>query len=316
MRILITGGFGFIGGRLAQHLTNLGHEITLGTRFLKSSPKWLKTAEVAKTDWHNPDALAMLCKNVDLVIHAAGMNAQDCSSDPASAYLFNGEITKTLAHAAAKEGVLRFIYLSTAHVYSSPLRGVINEEVIPENKHPYAASHLEGEKAVYNCSKIHSIEGIIARLSNVYGAPASPDAKCWSLLTNDLCKQAIQTGELRLNTNGTQKRDFLDITSACEMLSFLCEQPLNPDKSPIFNLGAGKSQSLMEMAQLIQERCRVNFGFTPKIYANEQSISENNSDLIFNIDRICHAGYLVKPNDLNEIDDLLIFCKKHFSSAA
>lgn len=312
MRILITGGFGFIGGRVAQHLANLGHQITLGTRNNEHCPTWLKTAKVAKTDWQDFDALATLCKNIDIIIHAAGINAQDSALDPYTAHQFNGITTGKLANIAAEEGVKRFIYLSTAHVYSSPLRGAIDESTHPINKHPYASSHLEGEDQIRTVSLRSPIETIIARLSNIYGAPASPTPQCWSLLTNELCKQAIQTGELHLNTSGNQKRDFLDMGTATEMLAFLCQMSISPKKSLTFNIGKGNSKSLFEMAATIQNRCQVNFGFTPKIYVNEKNISEDNSDLVFNIDRIRNAGFSPKENEVSEIDNLLNFCKKHF----
>lgn len=312
MRILITGGFGFIGGRVAQHLAKLGHEITLGTRNNEHCPTWLKTAKVAKTDWQNFDALAILCKDIDIIIHAAGINAQDSALDPQSAQQFNSVTTGNLANIAATEGVKRFIYLSTAHVYSNPLRGTIDESTRPTNKHPYASSHLKGEDAVRNVSFRFPMETIIARLSNIYGAPASPNPQCWSLLTNDLCKQAIEKGELHLNTNGNQMRDFLDMGTATEMLAFLCQMSISPEKSITLNIGKGKSKSLLEMAATIQIRCQVNFGFTPEIYVNEKNISENNSDLLFNVDRIHNAGFSSKENEVSEIDNLLNFCKRHF----
>jgi UDP-glucose 4-epimerase len=88
MRILITGGFGFVGGRLAVHLAQVGHKIILGTRHSTASPEWLPHAEVAKIAWDDEVALERLCDGVDVIIHAAGMNAQDCATDPVAALAF------------------------------------------------------------------------------------------------------------------------------------------------------------------------------------------------------------------------------------
>ena len=79
MRILITGGSGYLGSRLAVYLTNLGHHIILATRKIKSNPQWLPSAEVINIDWNDREALYNICKGVDQVIHAAGINSQDCS---------------------------------------------------------------------------------------------------------------------------------------------------------------------------------------------------------------------------------------------
>jgi UDP-glucose 4-epimerase len=144
MRILVIGGFGFVGGRVAKHLHRAGYSIVLGTRQAYSSPEWLRQAEVVQLHWHDAAALERSCRGVDVVIHAAGMNAQDCAADPVSALEFNGLATARLLAAAIRAGVQRFIYLSTAHVYASPLVGTITENTCPRNLHPYATSHLGG----------------------------------------------------------------------------------------------------------------------------------------------------------------------------
>ena len=80
-------------------------------------------SEVVKLIWDDKDALTEACRNVDTVIHAAGMNAQDCTKDPVAALEFNGVATARLVEATCKAGVNQLIYLSTAHVYSNPLQG-------------------------------------------------------------------------------------------------------------------------------------------------------------------------------------------------
>ena len=85
MRVLITGGFGFVGGRVGQYLIECGYEVLLGSRKIREIPNWLPQAEAVQTDWNNNAALLDLCASVDIVIHAAGMNAQDCVSNPEQA---------------------------------------------------------------------------------------------------------------------------------------------------------------------------------------------------------------------------------------
>ena len=170
MRILISGGFGFVGGRLGQHLQEAGHQIVLGSRKLTAPPEWLRKAKVVKMDWNDYDSLASVCVGSDVIIHAAGMNAQDSLANPAEALAFNGVATARLLDAGCKASVQRFIYFSTAHVYSSPLEGTITEETCPRNLHPYATSHLAGESVVLYANQQKKIEGIVLRLSNAFGA--------------------------------------------------------------------------------------------------------------------------------------------------
>ena len=148
MRILITGGFGFVGGRVAVHLAKQGHKIVLGSRKATCPPPWMQQAEVANINWDDPISLELSCREVDVLIHAAGMNAQECLADPVAALAFNGVATARLVAAATRARVNHMICLSTAHVYDSPLEGVITENSCPQNLHPYATSHLAGDHAV------------------------------------------------------------------------------------------------------------------------------------------------------------------------
>jgi len=127
-----------------------------------------------------------------VVILAAGMNAQDCLANPVAALDFNGVAIARFVGAAARAGVKRCIYLSAAHVYASPRVGNISEETCPKNLHPYATSHLSGEYAVLAANDRREMQGFVLRLSNAFGPPTSREVKCWSLVTNDLCRQAIE----------------------------------------------------------------------------------------------------------------------------
>jgi UDP-glucose 4-epimerase len=274
MRILITGGGGFVGGRLAQHLHQAGHEIILGSRNASRPPDWLPQAEVKQTKWHDGRALEQVCNGADVVIHAAGMNAQDCLTDPVAALEFNGLATARLLEAASRSGVKRFIYLSTAHVYANPLIETITEESCPRNLHPYATSHLAGENVVLSASERGKIEGIVLRLSNAFGAPAHKDANCWVLLVNDLCRQAVQSGKLVLRSSGLQQRDFISITEVVRVATTLSTRALDVQLHGVFNVGSGVSQSVLELAQMVQQRCKLVLGFEPELQRLATGISD------------------------------------------
>ena len=265
MRILITGGFGFVGGRLGQYLHQAGHQIMLGSRNANSLPNWLPNAEVVKTDWNDAGSLEQACNGADVVIQAAGINAQDCAADQIAALEVNGLGTARLLAAATRAGVKRFIYLSTAHVYSSPLIGKISEDTCPSNLHPYATSHLAGERAVLGANQRGDIEGVVLRLSNAFGMPAHKDVNCWMLLVNDLCRQAVETGKLVLHSNGLQQRDFITLTNVVLCVEYFLSLPLATYKNSVFNLGGDCSLSVYDMTLLVASRCQAVLGFTPLI---------------------------------------------------
>ena len=313
MRILITGGFGFVGGRLAVHLAQAGHQIILGTRHSINSPDWLPQAEVVKISWDDLVALERICDGVDVIIHAAGMNAQDCVADPIAALAFNGLATAKLVAAASRGGIKEFIYLSTAHVYASPLVGIITENSCPNNLHPYATSHLAGEKAVLSADARGELPGIVLRLSNAFGAPMHRDANCWMLLVNDLCKQAVQTRKLVLQTSGLQHRDFIGLTEVCCVVEKLVD-PNQILQANVFNMGAGVSQSVLEMAQLIQQRCNKALGYIPELQHKHSGLDERYPTLTYHTDNLNALSISCKSQtNTVEIDKLLQFCWATFN---
>jgi UDP-glucose 4-epimerase len=312
MRVLITGGFGYIGGRLGQYLHQAGQQIILGSRNPDSLPNWLSNVEVANTDWNDVSSLEQACHGVDIVIQAAGLNAQECAADPVAALAINGLATARLIASATRAGVKRFIYLSTAHIYASPLMGIISEDTCPNNLHPYATSHVAGESAVLGANQRKEIEGLVLRLSNVFGAPAHKDVNCWMLLANDLCKQAVQTRQLVLRSSGLQKRDFIAMADVCRAIEHLsvCARDVFSDN--VINIGSGVSQSVIQMAYFIQQRCFVLFGYEPTLEFPSFGGCENTEMFEYNTDRLTELGLgLGMVNEL-EIDRLLTFCKTLF----
>jgi UDP-glucose 4-epimerase len=311
MRVLVTGGFGFIGARLARHLAAAGYSVRLGSRRYAAQPDWLPQADVVQTCWDDIAALTAACNGMDVIVHAAGMNASDCAADPVNALMFNGVSTARLAQAAKQAGVRRFLYLSTAHVYTSPLAGTLDELTCPRNLHPYASSHLAGETAVLQTAAQGKLEAMVLRLSNAFGSPVMADANCWMLLINDLCRQAVTTGKLSLQSSGNQRRDFISLSTVCTTILALLAQPADALPS-VLNIGSGEALKVIEMATLIQQRCQVTLGFTPAIEIGarmEQSLPLHYSSM--------HAKRLALPatDPVPEIDALLAFCKTHFSTA-
>ncbi|OGS75597.1 MAG: UDP-glucose 4-epimerase [Gallionellales bacterium GWA2_55_18] len=307
-RILITGGFGYLGGRVAQHLQHAGHQTVLGSREAKNLPDWLPQAEVAKIDWQDERVLEQICAGIDVVIHAAGLNAQDCESEPVAALEFNGLATARLVASASHAGVKRFIYLSTAHVYASPLIGTITEETCPRNLHSYATSHLAGENTVLFARQRGEIEGIVLRLSNAFGAPAHKDVNTWMLLVNDLCRQAVQTRKLVLRSSGLQQRNFLTLADAGRAIEHLLALSKSDCGNGLFNLGENKALSVWDMVQKISHRCQLTLGYQPAIERPAPRPDELVNSLNYCSEKLQKTGFCLLGNLDDEIDRTLLVC--------
>lgn len=314
-KILITGGFGYLGGRLAQFLaTQTDHEILLGSRQQSEPPSWLPQSKVVHTEWNSPKGLESICAGVDAVVHLAGMNALDCAADPIAALEVNAVATASLLRAAIRQGVRRFLYLSTAHVYGSPLTGEITEETCPVSLHPYATSHRAGEDVVRAAHQHGEIEGIVIRLSNAFGAPAHKDANCWMLLVNDLCRHVVTSQRIVLHSSGLQRRDFITLTDACGAIRHLLELPAVPLDDGLFNVGGRWSPTIGEMTRHVAERFHAATGIKTEIQRKEEKSSESQTWLDYRMTKLLDTGF--RPNGKDsvdqEIDGLIQFCLVHF----
>ena len=312
-KVLITGGCGYLGGRLAQFLASQeGYEILLGSRRQTQSPSWLPKAKVVETQWDSPQGLEEVCSGVDAIVHLAGMNAQDCAADPVAAMEVNAVATIRMVQAAIRQKVKRFIYMSTVHVYGSPLTGVITEETKPTPVHPYALSHQAGEDAVLASHQSGEIEGIVVRLSNAYGAPADKIANCWMLLVNDLCRQAAISGRLVLRSAGLQKRDFIALQDVARAIKHFIELSIDKIDCGLFNLGGEAPYRIIDLAELIAVRCEAVLGYRPEIERPEPVPDESSPKLNYQIDKLKETGFYLNGDVVSEIDATLRFCQQKF----
>lgn len=304
--ILITGGFGFLGGRFGKFFSS-EYEIILASRFEKKIPDWLPFSKTYKINWENQVSLTQACNKVDVIIHASGLNAQDCAKDPEKAVLVNAKYTENLVKAAINQGVKKFIYLSTAHVYSDNLHGVINEDTPTTNSHPYAVSNIAGENAVLSASVKSVMKGIVVRIANAFGSPMDKNVNCWRLLANDLSKQAVINNSLTIFGDSSVVRDFVTIRNVCTAIEHLIKN----DTPSIVNIGSRTSCSLKEMATKIQVNCTNLFGFRPPIII-KQKPSNNQIQLDYQSNYFDNINFKFVNHDKLEIKQLLNFCKVNF----
>jgi UDP-glucose 4-epimerase len=240
------------------------------------------------------------------------MNAQDCASDPIAALEINGVATCRLLQASVRQGVKRFIYVSTAHVYGSTLSGTITEETNLVSLHPYATSHRVGEDVVRAANELGEIEGFVIRLSNAFGVPVNANTNCWMLLVNDLCRQALTTKQMVLRSSGHQRRNFIPLSDACRAIAHVLQLSSNEKLKDIYNVGGLWSPTIMEMAQLIKERCSAVLDFQPKLMRNMQHEDAASVEFKYCIDALLKTGFHPIDNKVEEIDELLKFCNDLF----
>ena len=88
--VLITGGFGYLGGRIANYLSKSGNTVRIGTsRNNIASEEAQSFDEIVKIDLFDDESLESACENVSIVIHLAAMNANECVKNPKEAHKIN-----------------------------------------------------------------------------------------------------------------------------------------------------------------------------------------------------------------------------------
>jgi len=316
--VLITGGLGYVGGRVAEWLAgDTGCEVFVTTRNPNSAilPAWCPKDHCLQLDVLSDDDIQNVCRSRDTVVHFAALNEIDSAKDPERALLVNGLGTQKLVRAAADAGTKRFIYFSTAHIYRSPLEGSITEETLPRPIHPYAISHRTAEDVVLAANRPGAFRGIVIRLSNSIGSPININVDRWSLIGNDLCRQVVTTNEIRLKTSGIQERDFIALSDVARAVSHIIRLPDEAIGDGLFNLGGERSVSILQLATLIQQRCRAVLGFTPPIVRPDPNPGEKPAPpLNYSIAKLKATGFTVQGRLEDEIDGTLLFCKKNYSN--
>jgi UDP-glucose 4-epimerase len=254
VKIVVSGGLGYVGGRLSKYLAEQGHEVVALSRQANTLPSLSLPAgmTVQHPDWFAtaPERL----KSFDTFIHLAALNEHDCVKFPEKAIEVNITHTLQWLDRAQRAGINQFIYFSTAHVYGKPLEGFYDEQTLTRPVHPYAITHKCAEDYVLSYRAEKGMNNIVIRLTNSFGGPAFPTAERWTLLVNDLCKSAVETGTMTLQSDGTQLRDFITLEDVCCATSHL----LNTEsESGIYNLGSGNSTFIWDMAKHVQHRAEL-----------------------------------------------------------
>jgi len=255
-KILITGGVGYVGGRLAQYFLAQPNppQLRLLTRRRPSQiPRWAEGLDLVYGEVRDQEALKKSVRGVDAVVHLVGANEIESSHDPEGAIAVTGTGTYRILTACKAAGVERFVYFSTFHVYGTGLQGIITEDILPRPVHPYAITHHLAEGFVTWHRDVFGIATLIFRLSNGYGCPADLGINRWTLVFNDLCLQAVQNRKLVLKTSGRQRRDFISLWNVARAVQHVLSLPTDRWGDGLYNLGSSCSLSILEVAGRIAQ---------------------------------------------------------------
>lgn len=316
--VLITGANGYLAGRLAAHLTQDGkYRVRLTTHSTVTGlPMGIDGAgtEIVPCDLTNGADLERACVGVTHVVHLASVNETACAKDPALAYAINSGGTVNLVRAAENAGVRRFVYLSTAHVYGRPLAGLITEESPTRPAETYAGSHKAAEDFVLYGRRPGAMEAVVLRLSNGTGYPVAAAVQRWTLLVNDLCRQAVERGFVELKSAGLQYRDFICLSDAARAVEHVVELDSAQLGGGVFNLGGKASMTVMQMARIVASVAERELGREVPIVAPAAAPGEAYPELEYSIAKLENTGFQLTGSLEAEIAGTVTLCREAFGS--
>ena len=303
--IALTGGFGYVGGRIARALIANGAKVSISTRRSDDQiPAWARGNQ--HVQWGSD--LLELSINADTIIHLAAPNEIVASKAPQQSIDETVALTNAALNTAKANSVRRFVYFSTVHVYGAPLIGRLNEKSPVNPAHPYAAAHYESERLVQLCRN-SDMQTLILRLSNSFGAPADQGVDRWSLLVNNLCLKAASTRCMTLNTSGTQLRDFIPLTDVVDATLHFMTANDNGWCNQIVNLTAGESMSVCQIAEMVYARAHEIIGPDVILKLPDNIQIEEIDSLHIENDLLRQTGFSPALKFKQEVDMLLEFCR-------
>jgi UDP-glucose 4-epimerase len=256
-KVLVTGGFGFVGSWISHHLAE-DHDIYILTKGEKRDlPFKFHYLQADLTNITNLRILEAI--EFDYVIHTASLNEYFLPNYPNDALDVNTRGTRNLLDALNKNELSKFIYLSTFHVYGKQ-DGTITEDTPCEPLSDYGITHLCAEQYVKMLCTKNNVEFITLRLTNGYGAPKTPTIDKWYLVINDFVKSAFLTSKIMIRGNPFSVRDYIWLQDVCEVIRALMSSPKKLGHT--YNLSSNFVYSNINLAKKIKEAVE---GFTGNI---------------------------------------------------
>ncbi len=310
-KILITGGLGYLGGRIADSLKRNypDTKVILGTRRkISKIPDWAKSFKVIYLDLCDPSSIENAVLTPDTIIHLAALDEHDSFQNIESAWKINALGTQTLLSSANRKGIQRFVYFSTIHIYGN-CTGTITENSPTQPYHPYAATHRAAEDMVRFYQYYKNMDTLTLRLSNGFGYPMDTDINRWTLVFNDLCQQAATSEKLIVKSTGKQHRDFITLHDVGAVIGHFLFNIPNQWGDGIYNLGGNNSLSILEVAENVARVYQKKYRKPITIQIDGKDDEVTYKPVQFNIDKLKKTGFRLTGNMEKEIEQTLASCE-------
>ena len=265
MKILVTGGAGFIGSNYVRQVLNgeypgsTEYEIVVldALTYAGNLANLDSIRQNSKFSFVHGDILDTqlvddLVASVDAVVHFAAESHVDRSIDGSRQFIMTNVVgTHTLLEAARKSGLSKFVHVSTDEVYGTISEGSWDEECPLLPNSPYSASKASSDLLVRSYARTHKMNVVTTRCSNNYGPYQFPEKVIPLFATN-----LIDGKNVPLYGDGRNVRDWLHVDDHCNGIHRVLE---NGRAGEIYNIGGGTELTNKELTDLLLDACDVNW---------------------------------------------------------
>jgi UDP-glucose 4-epimerase len=303
MKILVTGGAGFIGSHLVEHFQGRAEIRVLDN--LRSGFQHnlaLFSHEFIKASILDRAAVRQAVRGVDYVFHLAAMvSVPESMSNPVECNAINTTGTLIVLEEAAQAGVKKLVFSTSAAIYGDNPTVPKKETMLPEPKSPYAITKLDGE---FYC-KLFADDGRLPtaclRYFNVFGPRQDPGSQ-YAAAVPIFIERALKQLPITIHGDGEQTRDFIYVKDIVAANAFFAAQS---NKTGVFNVAYGQKITIKELAQKIVALT----GSTAEIrHAPERAGDVKHS--LAAIDRLLAAGCVPSGNFAAGLSETIRFFEK------
>lgn len=255
MKVLVTGGAGFIGSHLAGRLLELGYQVRILDNFATGRRSNLATfhgeVEVIEGDIQSAERAYAAARGCELVFHQAALPSVPRSiQDPLTSNASNVTGLLNVMLAARDSGVRRVIYASSSSVYGANPDLPKSERMAPLPISPYAVAKLAGEGYCRSFGEVYGLQTVAIRYFNVFGPRQDPRSQYAAVIPNFIT--ALLAGEQPLiYGDGEQSRDFTYVENVVQ--GNLLAAEADGVAGRVYNIACGRRVSLNELFGELRE---------------------------------------------------------------
>ncbi len=252
MKVVVTGGAGFIGSNLVELLLKKKWKVVvidnLSTGNIDNIKNFKSKIKFIKSDISKIGRWSNSFRNVDIVFHLAAL-ADIVPSIQKPTNYFKSNVTGTfnIVNVCKKYKVKKLLYSASSSCYGIPSKFPTNEKELINTQYPYALTKRLGEEIVLHWGKVYNLDVTSLRLFNVYG-PKSRTSGTYGAVFGVFLAQKLNNKPYTVVGNGKQTRDFTYVSDVVNAFYMASKKKTN---SKVFNVGSGKTISINKIVEIL-----------------------------------------------------------------